>query len=492
MKVLLINLPGYNGMPLEREECCYGIRSATLPSHMAQISGFLKQEGIPTDFYDANNLGHSFEDVSKMIEKIKPDLVISTVTIAFMPYEAQVANICKEKKIKCIAISCPFGYAEDIAEKYPFYFSIYSEPEHVILEYINTEKRETLKGIAYRDEDGVHKTPPMEENYSKMPNIDVDLYDPKQYGSFFKYQFSRGCPYKCSFCVWAPLKWQIKNVDVVLEDLESLYKKGLRTVHLLGAQISTNLDWTYSYLDGLEKRKIKIRWGTDIRSNEVNGDKYFIERVKRGGCNWLLIGGESFSEKILNEIGKKQTIEEIKNTVHACYDKKIYLKSGIIFNLGETKEEVKEYIDIIRKLKPFDFNPSIVRADKGTPLFDKWHPNLEYTQIKNWLVKIATPPDLDGALERMAYFKERSKPIKQRNLRKYRILKLRELTGHFDFYAKLYSEGAIRHLKSKIGINWYNEFDGINKFEPDSFYHNHPNITESRANEMLPIREYEV
>jgi radical SAM superfamily enzyme YgiQ (UPF0313 family) len=453
MDILLLNLPGYNGMPIEREECCYGIESANLPSHMAQISGFLKNEGVSLNFLDANNLGISFKDVEKVIDRTKPDLVISTVTVAFMPYEAKIAELCEERKIRCIAIACPFGYAEDIAEKYPFYFSIHSEPENVILEYINTEKRENLKGIAYRDERGVHITEPMKDNYSNMPNIDVDLYDPKQYGSFFKYQFSRGCPYNCSFCVWSPLKWQIKNIDVVLDDLEAMYKKGLRTLHLLGAQISTNKDWTYSLIDGLEQRKIKYRWGSDIRSNEVKGDREFIGRLKESGCNSLRIGGESLSQNVLDGMGKKQTIEDIKSTVEACYEKKVHLKSGIVFNLEETMDDVKEYIEIIKKLNPFDFRTIIARAEKGTPLYEKWYPNLEYTEVKNWLVKIPTPPDLKGALERMAYFEEQTKSIKLRYNRLYRRLRMREIVGHPGFYFRVYYEGAIRRFGRKKDFN---------------------------------------
>ncbi|UCE39436.1 MAG: radical SAM protein [Thermoplasmata archaeon] len=452
MNVLLLNLPRYEGMPIEREECCYGIPSANLPSHMAQISGFLKQAGISIDFYDANNRGTSFEEIKRIIKKIKPDLVISTVTVSYMPYEAQIATICKKENIKCIAISCPFGYAEDLVKKYPFYFAIHSEPEQVILDYLNTGKLENLKGIAYKDENGVHKTPSLEGNYSKMPQIDVDLFDPKHYGSFFKYQYSRGCPYSCSFCVWSPLKWQIKNIEVVLDDLESLYKKGLRTLHLLGAQISTNLNWTYKMLDGLEQRRIKVRWGGDIRSNEVNGDKHFLSRVKEGGCNWLLIGGESLSQNLLDGINKKQTVDQIKNTINACYEEKIYLKSGIIFNLEETMDDVKEYVDIIKDLKPFDFYPLMARAEKGTPLYEKWYPDLDYVQVKNWLVKIPTPPDLKNAQKRMDYFEKQTKSVKLQNRRRYRILKLREVVGNLGFYSKLYSEGALRRLRIQKSV----------------------------------------
>lgn len=370
-KILLLNLPRTSsGKLMRREEICWGVTDRVqLPMHLANISGLLKQKRANVKLLDANRDNLSYAELKKRLQGEKPDAVVCAITISYAHEESKIAQICKRLGIKCIGIARPFGYAEDFASKYDFYFVIYSEPEKVVGDFIDGVKREDLKGVVYKSEGKIIKTQPQPPMFRNLPSPEWDLFKPKKY-EYIQYQFARGCPYRCTFCEEGTQTWQLKSVDTVLNDLDTLKACGKREVYLLGAQITTDKKWLDRFCSEKKKRGNKISFVTTIRGDEI--DRGTVKKLKEAGCIGVCCGVESLNQKVLDNIDKKITVGQIRDMIRTCKEEDLHLAIFLMFGLGETDEDVVgDYVEFIRETKPTWVGCELVKVYKGTLLHER-------------------------------------------------------------------------------------------------------------------------
>ena len=93
--------------------------------------------------------------------------------------------------------------------------------------------------------------------------------------------------------------------------------------------------------------------------------------MKKAGCWIIYLGIESGSQKILDAIGKRITLEQVKKAVKILKDAGIQiLGSFIIGFLQDTKETIKETIKFAKSLSLDYAQFSILTPYPGTPIFD--------------------------------------------------------------------------------------------------------------------------
>lgn len=405
MKILVLNVPP----KVQREECCWGPtgRSNSFPFLLAQIATVLEKEA-DVEFFDANCENATFKDIEQMLLKRKPDAVVCSLTPQYMPLEATISKFCVKSGIKCIGIPIPFDYAEQVIQKYDFYFAIYSEPEKTLLDWCRGTSLEKLKGIVYKAGNQVSKNPPQQLYFSRCPPINWNRFDLKKYDSII-YQIGRGCPYGCVFCVWARKPWQLKPVKTVLTDLANLEQRGIWQVYLLCAQITTDKKWLYSFCREKIERDLKMLWTADIRANEITRES--VRMMRDAGCVGVFMGVESFNQKILNKIDKKLRVDQIVNAIKICIDEGIPLTFPIVFNIGESENEVRKYIRFIRDSKIPSVGSGIVKAYVGTELF-KQIVSINHAKILDTgVVPIPTLEDLADAQRRLKLFRKEKKRL---------------------------------------------------------------------------------
>ena len=118
-----------------------------------------------------------------------------------------------------------------------------------------------------------------------------------------------------------------------------------------------------------------------------------LQAMKAAGCWLISYGFESGSQSILDNIRKKQTVEQ-------CYEAAaLTRKAGIQFfgffmigNIGETEDTVWETIQFARRLNPDHFQFTIVRPDPGSYLFNQ-HRSEIMAQGLSWNDYYAFPKD---------------------------------------------------------------------------------------------------
>ena len=148
---------------------------------------------------------------------------------------------------------------------------------------------------------------------SPMPRW--DLY-PNERAVMGTIQTSRGCPFECEFCdviEYVGRKQRHKPIDLVLRELDELYRYGYRTVFLADDNftiyrarakelLAAIHDWNARQTDG------RIRFTTQI-SIDAASDTEMLRMCADAGLTHVFIGIETPDEASLREAKKRQNLK---------------------------------------------------------------------------------------------------------------------------------------------------------------------------------------
>ena len=196
------------------------------------------------------------------------------------------------------------------------------------------------------------------EDINSLPTPDYDGFPLDQYlspMSVLPLQGSRGCYWrKCTFCNLHVdnLKFRLRNLDLVLEDIETLKNK-------YGAKYMFFSDecMPVKQLDNLSSRLIAegidVKWMAGVRFDK-GLTKDILEKARDAGCLKMVFGLESSNKRILSLMDKGIETEITRDIIDFCVEAKIAIHMYIIIGFPtETKEEALETFDFVISNKQF-------------------------------------------------------------------------------------------------------------------------------------------
>lgn len=167
---------------------------------------------------------------------------------------------------------------------------------------------------------------------------------------------SRGCIYKCSFCAetiyWK--KYHKKTVHKVADDFENLSTKYSKNLFILTDCLINPL------IDGLSEtltaRKKQFYWDVYIKVDKNICDFSKVIKWRKAGFYRARLGIESGSQRLLDIIDKKITVEQIKqsivNLANAGIKTTTYWISG---HPDETEEDFSQTLMLLEELQDYIF-----------------------------------------------------------------------------------------------------------------------------------------
>ncbi|UCH93177.1 MAG: radical SAM protein [Candidatus Aminicenantes bacterium] len=250
-----------------------------------------------------------------------------------------------------------------------------------------------------------------------------DMSDFKlEYYPYLTSYASRSCPFQCSFCS-DPVFWgryRKKQAAQVAEELVKVYKTyGSRLFvmsDLLMNPIATDLS------NELLKAGVSVYWDTHFRVAQEVCDPQKTLLWRRGGLYRVQLGTESGSQRVLDLMGKKITVEQIKTAISALAYAGIKTTTyWVIGHPGESEEDFQMTLDLIEELKidiyeaetnPFWYVPNGQVADdkwhsKSKRLYPEWAKDLLI--IQQWVVD--EPPDRQERYARVNRFAKHCKKL---------------------------------------------------------------------------------
>jgi hypothetical protein len=163
---------------------------------------------------------------------------------------------------------------------------------------------------------------------------------------------ARGCYWgQCAFCRISHAtsgQYRPRRIDLVLEDMEKLYKHHGATHFFLSADAESPTRMK-KLACKIKERKRPFVWKCETRLSPPLSQE-LCESIFAGGCRYLIFGMESASQRVLDCMNKGIQAVNFADVIHNCY------QAGIGVNLQtfigfptETQEEARATVDFLAK-----------------------------------------------------------------------------------------------------------------------------------------------
>jgi len=184
---------------------------------------------------------------------------------------------------------------------------------------------------------------------------------------------ARGCPERCSFCedAMTAVKWSSQDsIDAQLQDIQNLGYKG---VYMFDDLFAISMPKIKPITEQLAKRDLIYRCNAQARYFTKWGED-MAKLLSDTGCYEIAFGAETGSQKILDNIQKRTTIESNYKTIEYANKHGIIVKAFILLGLpGEDKQtlaDTDKFINYLMQDPRNDFGAYVFYPYKGTQLRD--------------------------------------------------------------------------------------------------------------------------
>jgi len=248
------------------------------------------------------------------------------------------------------------------------------------------EKKEPLnkiRGLIYKKNKKIIATKPNDyiTNLDDYPFPDRECINMSSYHAPLAILTSRGCPYNCEFCfkTVTGYKWRGRSAESVVKEIEYLITKYPHIANGPYKSISI-VDDTFNY-DIKRAKKICdliIKKNLNVEIRSVNGfhakntDLELFQKAKKAGFKEIWFGIESGNDKILQNLRKGITKDDVRRAVKLAREAGIEMIGGhFILGLScETPETARDTIEFAKELKLDNLGFNHANVLPGTRLWD--------------------------------------------------------------------------------------------------------------------------
>ncbi len=213
-----------------------------------------------------------------------------------------------------------------------------------------------------------------------------------------------GCPFACGFCGGRETSFlrlvRMRSPERVIAEIMHMHNVyGVRGFMLYDDELNVNprmVELMNGIAQAQHDRGVEFRLRGFVKSELFNDAQ--AESMVRAGFRWLLVGFESGSPRILQNINKKATRED--NTRCVGIARKHGLKVKALMSVGhpgESQQTVDETRDWLLEVRPDDFDLTIITTYPGTPYFD--HAERHSSESGTWTYTCPRGGDLLHARE---------------------------------------------------------------------------------------------
>ncbi len=187
-----------------------------------------------------------------------------------------------------------------------------------------------------------------------------------------------GCPFQCGFCGGRESamlrRIRTRTTENIVAEIEDLYVRyGFVGFNFFDDELNVSksmVELMNAIADLQTRLGVEFRLRGFIKSNLFTEEQ--AEAMYRAGFRWILIGFESGSPIILENIRKMATREQ--NTRCMEIARKYGLKVKALMSIGhpgESAETVQQTKDWLLEQKPADFDVTVISCYAGTSYYDQ-------------------------------------------------------------------------------------------------------------------------
>jgi len=280
---------------------------------------------------------------------------------------------------------------------------VHGEGEATLLELMRAlpqrgvHRLQDVRGISFLDEDGrVQTNAPREqiEDIDSIPWPDRAAIDHGKYLEVWRAHHgigsvnlitARGCPYRCTWCSHAVYGFTHRKRDHrdcvdELEHIRDAYHPD--QVWYADDVFTISNHWLYQYAAELKRRSVRIPFETISRADRMM-DERVLETLADMGCYRIWIGSESGSQRILDAMKRRVTVDQVKWATKAAQRHGIKVGMFLMWGYdGEEMTDIEATIEHVKDTNPDIFFTTVAYPIKNTEYFDAVSRNVELR--KSW------------------------------------------------------------------------------------------------------------
>jgi len=411
-----------------------------IPLGAISLAAVIEKEGHDVAVFDNNAYRLSQEEVIGNINDESWDIIGMGSLVTTYVWQKRMFELLRKEFPETLLIAgggLATSLKHDLMEWVPeIDIIVIGEGERTIVQILNNYKErkwEEVKGVYYRENGKIMKSPPQKlltsEELSNLPFPKYDLLPLEEV--YFKHsaiplspeamkaqrriniETSRGCPFTCTFCIdlpsGTPRNWtyseaahskESKRIRVYDPKRTVELIKYLRLKYAVDFLVFTDEDFTatgkkhvYEFCDLMEKEGLTeldppLHYGSTAHVNTI--DLEMLKRLKEVGCSYLDLGVESMNADILSkEIKKGSTPERNEQGFNNCLEAGIYPITNFMIGFpGETLQSVYDTTKFLAENK-IKAGPFFATPYPGTALFEKCKDKImkEFGSLENFVIK---------------------------------------------------------------------------------------------------------
>jgi hopanoid biosynthesis associated radical SAM protein HpnJ len=394
LKTLFLNPPSYEGFDGgagSRYQAKREVRSFWYPTWLAQPAALVENSRL----IDAPARGLTLEDIVPLAGEYEL-AVLHTSTPSF-PSDVRVAEALREAnpklKVGFVGAHVAVAPAAALNASPVIDFVARNEFDFTILEVAEGRPLSEIDGLSWRGPSGLvhNRERAILEDMDRLPFVtDVYARDLTIEDYFIGYLLhpyvslytGRGCRSKCTFCLWPQTvgghRYRTRSADHVAEEI--------RRATTLFPRVKEYFFDDDTFTDDLPRAaeiakrlgKLGVTWSCNAKAN-VPYETLAI--LRDNGLRLLLVGYETGSQQILNNIRKGTRIDVARRFTADCHKLGITIHGTFIVGLpGESRETIQDTIRFAREINPHTIQVSLAAPYPGTELYQQ-------AQEKGWLAQ---------------------------------------------------------------------------------------------------------
>lgn len=375
-RILLIN-PGYRSRHIVH-----------FPLGLGYVAGACDKEGIEVEIMDVNVSNLSGQDILDTIQKKGFHVVGIGGFATQLKSTIELSNLIKDncKDVTVIAGGVQvFGCELFILDNSRADIVCVGESEITLPRLVHAIYTDNdlsgIPSIVYRRQEQVV----WNEGYFLAENLDelsfpkYDAFQMERYitGNYHSamgrrtidFISSRGCPYKCNYCINSnrPVKLRYRSPESIISEIRFLKRN-----------YSINDFFFADEIFEIDKKKAleiceaikgeEITWLTSCRADRI--DDKMLSTMKNAGCRMLLIGFESGSQKILNSMNKRVNVGTYYNLIRLLRKHDVQFYANFMIGMPEESEDTVKETEKFCTDNDLIFGPAYVTPFPGSKLYE--------------------------------------------------------------------------------------------------------------------------
>lgn len=357
------------------------------PLGILYLSSHLKRRGLDVGVFDGTF--RAFDDFARTVERDRPRVVGIAVNLMTKRHALRMIPIARRGGAKVVLGGPDPPHHAEAYLNAGADVVVIGEGEQTIEELLPAlaagRPLEGITGIAFKAADGtVVRTAPraLLADLDAQPFPDRDAIDLPAYLDAWRRHHgvgtvslitARGCPYTCTWCSRSVFgeTHRRRSVVNVADEVESIVDR-YRPERLWYADdvFAIHRGWTLKYAAELARRRLRLPFECISRAERIDDD--VADALVSLGCFRVWIGSESGSQRILDAMKRKVTLDQVREASARLKRRGIEVGMFIMLGFdGERIDDMRATIDHLKRTGPDVFLTTVSYPIKGTPYYDR-------------------------------------------------------------------------------------------------------------------------